>query len=158
MSYKLKMKKFIPILSLFILQSSFISAQFATDSVKLTITQLYEAMIESDGVKLKNCFTDSAFLQTITQDKDGKDIVKNEEVAAFVKKISSIQKGIADERIVFGVVKVDGPLAIVWAPYKFFRNGVYSHCGVNSFQLVRLNNQWKIQYLIDTRRKGNCAE
>jgi len=133
-------------------------AQFAADSVKATINKLFEAMIEADGVKLKSCFTDSAFLQTITQDKEGRDILKNDNVMAFVKTINSIQKGVADERIVFGVVKVDGPLAIVWAPYKFFRNDVYSHCGVNSFQLVRLNNQWKIQYLIDTRRKGNCAE
>jgi len=134
------------------------NAQNATDSVKATINQLLESMIEANGSKLKNCFTDSAFLQTVTQDKDGRDIVKNDNVAAFVKTINSIKKGVIDEQIVFGVVKVDGPLAIVWAPYKFFSNGVYSHCGVNSFQLVRLNGQWKIQYLIDTRRKGNCAD
>lgn len=140
------------------LKSGFLSAQMATDSVKATINQLFEAMIEADGAKLKNCFTDSAILQTITKNKEGKDIVKNEQVMSFVNMINSVQKGVADERIVFDVVKVDGPLAIVWAPYQFFRNGVYSHCGVNSFQLVQLNNQWKIQYLIDTRRKGNCAE
>lgn len=152
------MKKIIAVILLLMLQSNFLSAQLATDSVKATINQLFEAMIEANGAKLKSCFTDSAFLQTITQDKEGKDIVKNEYVMSFVNMINSVQKGVADERIIFGVVKVDGPLAIVWAPYKFFRNGVYSHCGVNSFQLVRLNNRWKIQYLIDTRRKGNCAE
>ena len=107
---------------------------------------------------MKQCFTDSAVLQTITKDKAGLEIVKNDGVLDFVKQINSIPKGLADERIVFGVVKVDGPLAIVWATYKFYRNGVFSHCGVNSFQLVRLNQQWKIQYLIDTRRKDNCAE
>ncbi len=152
------MKKIFTILFLLIIISNTSSAQFAADSVKATINQLFEAMIEADGDKLKSCFTDSAFLQTITQDKEGKDIVKNDNVIVFVKTINSIQKGVADERIVFGVVKVDGPLAIVWAPYKFFRNGIYSHCGVDSFQLVRLNGQWKIQYLIDTRRKGNCAD
>ncbi|TAH07767.1 MAG: hypothetical protein EAZ12_08375 [Sphingobacteriia bacterium] len=152
------MKKIVPFLVIFLLNSSASFAQLATDSVKATISRLFEAMLEADGNKLKSCFTDSAFLQTITQDKAGKDIVKNDEVATFVKQISGIPKGLADERIVFGVVKVDGPLAIVWAPYQFFRNGVFSHCGVNSFQLVRLHNEWKIQYLIDTRRKGNCAE
>jgi hypothetical protein len=115
-------------------------------------------MLEADGNKLQSCFADSAFLQTITQDKAGNDIVQNNQVASFVKQISAIPKGLADERIVFGVVKVDGPLAMVWTPYQFFRNGVFSHCGVNSFQLVRLRNEWKIQYIIDTRRKGNCAE
>ncbi len=152
------MKKIVPFLLILLLNSSVSFAQLATDSVKATISRLFEAMLEADGKKLQNCFTDSAFLQTITQDKTGKDIVKNDEVASFVKQISGIPKGLADERIVFGVVKVDGPLAIVWAPYQFFRNGVFSHCGVNSFQLVRLRNEWKIQYLIDTRRKGNCAE
>ena len=152
------MKKIVPFLLILLLNSSVSFAQLATDSVKATISRLFEAMLEADGKKLQSCFTDSAFLQTITQDKTGKDIVKNDEVAGFVKQISNIPKGVADERIVFGVVKVDGPLAIVWAPYQFFRNGVFSHCGVNSFQLVRLRNEWKIQYLIDTRRKGNCAE
>lgn len=152
------MKKILPLIIILALQSSASFGQLATDSVKATISRLFEAMLEADGKKLQNCFTDSAFLQTIIQDKTGKDIVKNDEVASFVKQISGIPKGLADERIVFGVVKVDGPLAIVWAPYQFFRNGVFSHCGVNSFQLVRLRNEWKIQYLIDTRRKGNCAE
>jgi len=54
------------------------------------------------------------------------------------------------------VVKIDGPLAIVWTPYKFYFNGKFSHCGVNSFQLVRFNGVWKIQYLIDTRRRAGC--
>ncbi|MFT2543406.1 hypothetical protein ACMWP9_36050, partial [Escherichia coli] len=69
-----------------------------------------------------------------------------------------IPKNMADERIVFDVVKIDADLAIVWTPYQFYRNGTFSHCGVNSFQLVRLNGRWKIQYLIDTRRKTGCAE
>jgi hypothetical protein len=152
------MKKILPFLFILLLNSSFSFGQWATDSVKATISRLFEAMLEADGNKLQSCFADSAFLQTITQDKAGNDIVQNNQVASFVKQISAIPKGLADERIVFGVVKVDGPLAMVWTPYQFFRNGVFSHCGVNSFQLVRLRNEWKIQYIIDTRRKGNCAE
>jgi hypothetical protein len=152
------MKKFLPFLLIFLLNSSSSFGQLATDSVKATISRLFEAMLEADGNKLQSCFADSAFLQTITQDRAGNNIVKNTELASFVKQISAIQKGLADERIVFDLVKVDGPLAIVWTPYQFFRNGVFSHCGVNSFQLVRLRNEWKIQYLIDTRRKGNCTE
>ena len=54
------------------------------------------------------------------------------------------------------VVKIDGALASVWTPYKFYFNGKFSHCGVNSFQLVRMNNTWKVQYIIDTRRRVGC--
>jgi hypothetical protein len=65
-------------------------------------------------------------------------------------------KGAADERISFETVKIDGPLAIVWAPYNFFFNGQFSHCGMDSFQLVRFGKEWKIQYIIDTRRRTGC--
>ncbi|HNJ29817.1 MAG TPA: hypothetical protein PLQ40_12740, partial [Ferruginibacter sp.] len=82
--------------------------------------------------------------------------VKTDAVADFANSISKLPKDAADERITFDVVRVDGALAIAWTPYKFYFNGKFSHCGVNSFQLVRFNGEWKIQYLIDTRRKAGC--
>jgi hypothetical protein len=113
-------------------------------------------MQASDGALLKSTFADSAILQTISRNKDGEIQIKNETVGAFATSISQLQKGDADERIVYDVIKIDGPLAIVWTPYKFYYKGVFSHCGVNSFQLVKLKGDWKIQYLIDTRRKKEC--
>ena len=41
-------------------------------------------------------------------------------------------------------------------PYKFYVGEKFSHCGVNSFQLVKIRGEWKIQYIIDTRRRQNC--
>jgi hypothetical protein len=83
-------------------------------------------------------------------------IIQNDIVDEFAKTISTIKKGAADEQIIFESVRIDGPLAMVWAPYKFYFDGKFSHCGVDSFQLVFINAQWKIQYLIDTRRKQPC--
>lgn len=45
---------------------------------------------------------------------------------------------------------------MVWAPYQFYYKGKFSHCGADSFQLVRINGKWKIQYLVDTRRSQGC--
>ncbi|WP_462254940.1 nuclear transport factor 2 family protein [Ferruginibacter sp.] len=140
----------------FMLFSFTIKAQTAEDSVKAAVNKLFDAMIKSDAVLLKSAFADSAVLQTISRNKEGKIFIQNETVDAFATSISKLAKGDADERIVFDVVKIDGPLAIVWTPYKFYYKGVFSHCGVNSFQLVKLNGEWKIQYLIDTRRKKVC--
>lgn len=131
-------------------------AQTAEDSVKATINALFSAMKSSDGDGVKNVFADSAVLQTLARSKDGKLIVRNESVAAFVESIGKLPKNAADERIEFGVVKIDGPLASVWTPYKFYYNGQFSHCGANSFQLIRVEKGWKIQYLIDTRRRQGC--
>lgn len=130
-------------------------AQTAEDSVKATVRGLFDAMKQSDSAMLVSVFADSAILQSVTEGKDGKTRILSEAVKEFAGMMRTIAKGAADERIQFETVRVDGALAIVWAPYQFYYNGRLHHCGADSFQLVRLNGVWKIQYLIDTRRK-NC--
>jgi len=132
-------------------------AQNSEDSVKMIVNQLFKAMKNSDSTLLENCFADSAVLQTIVE-KDGKVEIKNEPVSEFASVIKSLPKGAADEQITFDVLKVEGTLAIVWAPYQFYFKGKFSHCGTDSFQLVRINGEWRIQYLIDTRRKAGCRK
>ncbi len=131
-------------------------AQTAEDSVKAAVNGLFEGMKNADPAAIKNAFADSAILQTIINGPGGKVTIRTEPVSAFESSISKLSKGAADERIEFGSVKVDGALASVWTPYKFYYNGSFSHCGANSFQLIRINGAWKIQYLIDTRRRQGC--
>ncbi len=131
-------------------------AQNKEDSVKEVVQTLFTAMKNADAVLLASTFTDSAILQTIVSDKDGIVKVRNERVKDFIEFVSKEEKGNADERITFETIKIDGPLALVWTPYKFYYKGKFSHCGVNSFHLVKVSGQWKIQYLIDTRRKEGC--
>lgn len=131
-------------------------AQTTEDSVKAVINKLFEGMKNSDASLIRVAFADSAILQTIGRSQEGKTVIRTDEVKDFVESIGKIAKGDADERIQFETIKIDGPLAIVWTPYKFYYKGQFSHCGVNSFQLVRLNGNWKIQYLIDTRRRQGC--
>jgi hypothetical protein len=133
-------------------------AQRTEDSVKAVVNALFEGMKNADAEKIRNCFDDSAILQTIGRAKDGRIVVRNEKVSEFADYVGKQQKGVADERIAFETVKIDGPMAIAWTPYQFYYNGKFSHCGVNMFQLINLNGQWKIHFLIDTRRKEGCAQ
>lgn len=134
----------------------FAKSQTTEDSVKTAVNNLFVAMKNSDGDMLRSCFGDSAKLQALSKDMEGNLLVKNESVQDFAKSISTMPKGALDERITFDMIKIDGPLASVWTPYSFYYNGQFSHCGVNSFQLLRTVNGWKIQYIIDTRRKTGC--
>jgi ketosteroid isomerase-like protein len=129
------------------------SAQTAEDSIKATVNKLFEGMKSADASMIKSTFADSAILQSVGTTRDGKTAVQTEKVADFADIISKLPKDAADERIQFETIKIDGALAIVWAPYKFYFKGQFSHCGADSFQLVRINGKWVIQYLIDTRRK-----
>ena len=149
------MKPIAILLTVFIFVGTTGKAQTTEDSVKAVINKLFEGMKNSDGSLIKDAFADSAILQTIGN-REGKAVIRTDEVRGFVESIGKLAKGDADERIQFETIKIDGPLAIVWTPYKFYYKGQFSHCGVNSFQLVRLNGGWKIQYLIDTRRRTGC--
>jgi putative lumazine-binding protein len=138
--------------------TKYVDAQTSEDSVKGVVKQLFDGMRNSDASAIRAAFADSAILQTISKNKDGHIAVGNENIEDFAKSISQLKKGAADEQIVFESIKLDPPLAMVWAPYKFYFDGKFSHCGVDSFQLVWVNGQWKIQYLIDTRRKQPCGQ
>ena len=151
------MKYFFIVLTV-VVYGTTVKAQTAEDSVKAVINRMFTGMKTANPALLKSSFADSMVLQTISKNKEGKLIVVDENPADFIGFISKELRGNVDERITFDVVKVDGPLAIAWTPYNFYYKGQFSHCGVNSFQLVRFNGEWKIQYLIDTRRKQGCKE
>ena len=150
------MKRILILLTEVMFISTFIKAQSAEDSVKAVVNQLFAAMKGANAAMLKETFADSAVLQTIRRKQDGTFFVQDEKVSDFVEQIGKAKKDSLDERITFETVKIDGPLAIAWTPYKFYYAGNFSHCGVNSFQLVRINGRWKIQFLIDTRRRQGC--
>ncbi len=135
---------------------STVTAQNAEDSIKAVINKMFLGMKDSDTMMVKSCFTETAILQTFGRNKEGKTIITTETPGDFAKMVASIPKGAADEQIVFKDLKIDGAMAAVWTPFKLYFNGKFYSCGVNSFQLVRLNNEWKIQYILDTRRKTNC--
>jgi Putative lumazine-binding len=149
------MKQFLIVLT-FLVSVTVGKTQSAEDSVKAVINNMFTGMRNADAVLLKSTFSDSIVFQSIAKNKEGMTVVKNENPAEFIDFISQQTKGDADEQISFETIKVDGPLAFAWTPYKFYFKGKFSHCGVNSFQLVRFNGVWKIQYIIDTRRRTGC--
>ncbi len=149
-------KNFLLVFLSTVIISSVAFAQTTEDSIKAVINTMFTGMKNSDTVLIKSCFTETAIMQTFGKDKEGKTIITTDNPSDFAKIIATIPAGAADEQIVFKDLKIDGPMAAVWTPFKLFFNGKFYSCGVNSFQLVRLNNVWKIQYILDTRRKNNC--
>jgi len=147
------MKRFFVLLTALLLAQGYAQAQNAEDSIKKVINTLFEGMKESDPVKIRSVFTDSAILQTTINGKNGIE-VKNEGLANFLEFIDKVPAGEADERIRFELIKIDRHLAVVWTPYEFYYKGQYSHCGINSFQMVREKGSWKIHFLIDSRTRS----
>jgi hypothetical protein len=131
-------------------------AQGDEAGVKHTVNQFFEGMRNADSNLIKSTLAPTIVFQTIMQKKDGKTSVETEEIQKFITVVTQPHPQVYDERITFDMIKIDAQLATVWAPYKFYVGETFSHCGVDAFQLVKLNGDWKIQYIIDTRRKDAC--
>jgi hypothetical protein len=148
-------------LALFILLNFsmlFSAAQDNESDIKKVINNLFNSMRASDPQSLLTSFHEGASLKSILKDSTGKTLVKDESISDFAASVSRLPKGYADERILFDAIKIDGDLAFVWTPYDLYFNGKFIHCGVDAFVLLKLNDQWKISSLIDTRRKQGCNQ
>lgn len=134
----------------FLLISSFSFAQNTSEKeIIKPIENLFNAMKSADSLGVKNAFSNSAIMQTFGKNQE----IRTDKVEDFAKQVGASQVGDLDERFTISKILVDGNMASVWVPYQFYYKGNFSHCGVNSFQLAKINNDWKIQYIIDTRRK-----
>ena len=134
----------------FLLISSFSFAQNTSEKeIIKPIENLFNAMKFVDSLGVKNAFSNSAIMQTFGKNQE----IRTDKVEDFAKQVGSSKVGDLDERIIISKILIDGNMASVWVPYQFYYKGNFSHCGVNSFQLAKINNEWKIQYIIDTRRK-----
>lgn len=150
-------KKLLFGLFLMALLSAKSTAQTATDSIQKTINLFFDGMRQRDTALMRSALSPSVVFQTIAKNAQGEAIVRTENVENFLKNIVQLNDTLKlDERIAFETIKIDGTLASVWTPYEFFINNKRRHCGVNSFQVVRLNDKWRIQYIIDTRRVVGC--
>jgi hypothetical protein len=149
-------KSILLLLLVTVIAGNTVYAQNAEDSIKAVINKMFKGMHDSDTLLVKACFSETAIMQTFGKNKEGKTIITTDTPGDFAKMVATIPKGAADEQIVFKDLKIDGDMAAVWTPFKLYFNGKFYSCGVNSIQLVRLNNEWKIQYILDTRRKTNC--
>lgn len=106
---------------------------------------------------MKSVLADKVIMQSTYTNKSGKNILSESDMSDFLKAIAKRpvdQKW--NERLLDYSIQVDDTMANVWTPYEFWLNGDFSHCGVNSFQLFNDNGQWKIIYLIGTRRRSVC--
>ncbi|MBT8384659.1 MAG: nuclear transport factor 2 family protein [Bacteroidia bacterium] len=135
-----------------------LSAQLIEEeNIKNVISLFFEGIHEGDTLIIKQTIAADLKIQTIYTNEEDSTFLRTEKVSHFLNKIASKDPGATwDEKLLSYGINIDNSMANVWTPYEFYYNGIFSHCGVNSFQLYKENDQWKIIYLIDTRRKQNC--
>lgn len=125
--------------------------------IEKVINNLFKGMKDKNQHLLQKVFHEDALMHTVSIGSDGTRLGVGS-VSDFINKIAvSSAESVLDERIQRYHIKIDGDMASAWTPYEFYINEEFSHCGVNSFQFIRIDDEWKITYVIDTRRKDDCV-
>lgn len=106
-------------------------------------TTIIKEILETGIQKIRYVVrTDTTYFNRIDSDTSFKDFLKIPETF--------------QERYWDATVMSNGYIASVWAPYDFYTDGAFSHCGVDLFFMVRKQNNWKIAHYGYTVDQKNC--
>ena len=150
------MKLFFLFLLCLVSFSSFSDTEDEIPQIKKTVNHLFEGMRSGDSTLVRSIFRADAKLFTVGK-KKGITEVKEQNLNDFISAVGTQHDKIWDEKLVSWDFTIDGDLAVVCTDYIFYHGYVFSHCGINVFQLVKSENDWKIFQITDTRRT-DCME
>jgi SnoaL-like domain len=125
-------------------------------NVRATVDQIFQGMRTANADMVRAVFSSEARF-AIRETRDGPAAIRSRSVEGWLKAIGTSQ-GKWDEQVYDVQVAVDGDMASAWAPYTFYLDGQISHCGINSIELIRDAEGWKVTQLSDTRRTEGCPD
>jgi hypothetical protein len=131
------------------------AAQSPEEEVLGVVRRLFDGMRARDTARMRAQLHPDARLVSAGQ-RNGVPSVEVETPAGWLAAVAGAAD-VPDERTGNPVVKVDGGLASVWMEYRFYIGTRFSHCGVDTFHLVRTADGWRIIDLADTRRREGCS-
>lgn len=153
------MKKIFLIISIMTIFAGAAFAQKADDSkdALAVINKLWEAMAAHKPADIVALHTAEAQLVAILKNREGKTVVRTIKAEDFSKNFAEKKSEIFEDMYA-PKVEVTGDYAQVWGRYVFFINSKISHCGVNSFHLVRTDAGWRIAGAASTMDAQSCTE
>ena len=148
----------VAVLSLALLAPS--ATASAADDVRAvldTVQGLFDAMATRDADAARAVLLPEGRLIVVARGDDGALTTRPWDHTDFAAGLEG-EGPVLLERVWDPEVRIEGDLAAYRAAYDFHRDGAYSHCGVDLFQLVRLADGWRISGGSFTRETTPCAD
>ena len=133
-----------------------LGAQDGEAAVEEAIMRLFEGMHTANPEMVRAVFAPDARFAVISA-RNGPAVIMAQTVDAWIEAIGD-SGGRWDEQVYDLDISVDGDMASAWVPYTFYLDGAVRHCGINSIELLRDADGWKVTQLSDTRRTENCPD
>lgn len=120
-----------------------------------TVQEVFDAMASRDAEALRRLLVPEVTLFS-TDERKPNPAPRVTPRDAFIDSIAKSTQ-LLSERMHDPQVRVDGNIATLWAPYTFYRDDQFSHCGHDAFTLLRRDGRWVITALSYTlRAEGQC--
>ena len=121
-----------------------------------TVETMFTAMRTRDTALLRSVFEPGARLVGIRTRGDGTTAFQAISVDQWVQFVGRDTRPQWIERAFDPKIEVNGTLAQIWAEYDFHFGTTFSHCGIDSVQLLRSNGRWLIVSIADTYQTTGC--
>ncbi len=128
-------------------------------SATAAVNKLFEAMRAKDAEAIRALFMPEGQLVAVDKPRTGGGLSTTRvfTAAAFAKTIAEAKAPEFREVMPRPKVEIFGDMALVYGPYTFHVGDKFSHCGTNSFHLVRTADGWKIANAASTL-EFNCGQ
>ena len=110
-------------------------------AVIVAAQRVFDAMEALDAEALRNSMVPEGFLLSVSSGA-----TRRTTRDQFAERIASRTTPII-ERMWDPEVRIDGPVATLWAAYDLYNGDEFSHCGTDAFQLVETVGGWKVVVL-----------
>lgn len=127
----------------------------STEVVRIS-TALLAALSARDTAAVHAMLVPGAFLASVMDPANDQATVRFQTETQFLTAIGSAKERLL-ERLWDPRVILHGSLAEVHAPYDFFVNGTFSHCGIDVFTLMRHRGTWRVASIMYTVQRTGCA-
>lgn len=132
------------------------SAQKPEDAVLATVHRMFEGMRTADSGMVRSVFAAGARFSSVDP-RQTPPVVRYDSVDGWIAAIATSNRA-WDEQIYDVQTRVDAGIAHVWAPYTFYLNKAVRHCGVNTIELLKIGEDWKVTQIADSRRRESCPD
>jgi hypothetical protein len=130
-----------------------LAAQTSEEKDVLAATQkVFDGMASNDAAKIMASMTADAQLYGVRTSGAAYSMPASQ----WANRIASLKASLVERFTKAPVVSIHGPIANVWGEYEFLRDGKFTHCGVDSFNLLKTSAGWKVAAILDTEETTGC--
>ncbi|MFQ5511916.1 MAG: nuclear transport factor 2 family protein [Candidatus Krumholzibacteriia bacterium] len=123
------------------------------EEIRRLLAKLFDGIRAGDSDAARSVFAAGATITRVDEERAPDPVAVDD----FVRAIGAPRDEVWDERIWDVRITVAGDLGAVWANYALFVGTDLSHCGVDSFEVLRGRDGWRIVHLLYTRRRDGCS-